>query len=454
MTFKARPTMWRLFAWGLVFWLGFGWLGPAPGAETFEAGKLLALRPQGLQKGSMAQQRPLPFLAQFRPPELRRRPELADAVRTKPMLLPLPAFGSSPRKGDDFGLLPVVLFFDKKGEIRNILAPSAIYNTETGLKGAFRWLGFLPNGAKYTLIAIQALDVDSDYIAEFEIPRLGETGRWAASASFRFERDPTKTFFGLGPDSGTEGEAGFTQRQVVTFLSLGINFLGHFRFSYNERFRYVLIEGGGRVLDTFIGDAFPGAAGVGTWTTISARGLSLQYDDRDSGVTPTRGYFGLFGVEFSQTALGSETSFTRVFGEVKAYVPWPSTQWISVARITSSFVDNRNLVHFEQSLLGGKDFRGFPSRRFVDRGIFIVNLEERIRVGRLELLRFPFDLETAPFVEFGQVFNTVGDIELRRIQVSVGLGFRAVVRPNVVGKIDVGAADEGINIRVGVDYPF
>ncbi|HJM42908.1 MAG TPA: hypothetical protein QF870_06260, partial [Nitrospinota bacterium] len=110
--------------------------------------------------------------------------------------------------------------------------------------------------------------------------------------------------------------------------------------------------------------------------------------------------------------------------------------------------------HYEQSVLGGKDFRGYPSGRFVDRGVFTVSLEERIRVIRLELLRVPFDVEAAPFVEFGQVFNDLEDIEARRLQVSYGLGIRAVVRPDVVGKIDVGAADEGMNIRVGLDYPF
>ncbi|MBI2880466.1 MAG: BamA/TamA family outer membrane protein, partial [Candidatus Tectomicrobia bacterium] len=375
-------------------------------------------------------------------------------VRTEPLILPLPAFATSPNKGDEFGLLPVVLFFDEQGKVESILAPSAIYNTGTGLKGAFRWLGYLPNEAKYRLIAIQSLDVDSDFLADFEAPRLGEGGMWAASVGVRFERDPTEVFFGFGPDSRSEDKAGFTRRDLKGFLSLGLNFLERFRISYNERLRHALLEGGGRVLENFIGDGFPDAPGVKTWTTISARGLNLTYDTRDSGTTPTQGVFGLVGFELSQTAWGSETSFTRTFGEVKAYFPWPSTQWISAVRLAGSFVDNDNLPHYEQSILGGSDFRGFPSDRFVDRGVFKVNLEERVRVLRVELLRVPFDVETAPFVEVGQVFHSAGDIQFRQIRVSYGVGFRAVVRPNVVGKIDVGAADEGMNIRVGIDYPF
>ena len=132
----------------------------------------------------------------------------------------------------------------------------------------------------------------------------------------------------------------------------------------------------------------------------------------------------MVGVEISQQALGSEQSFTRVYGEAKAFIPWPNTQWISAVRVFSSFIDNGGVPHYEQSVLGGKDFRGFPSGRFVDRGVFTVNLEERIWVIRLELLRVPFDVEAAPFVEFGQVFNDLEDIEARRLQVSYGLGIR------------------------------
>ena len=179
-----------------------------------------------------------------------------------------------------------------------------------------------------------------------------------------------------------------------------------------------------------------------------------MYDSSDSGPTPTKGYIGLIGIESSQKALGSKQSFTRITGEAKAYIPWPSAQWVSALRVYGSFVDYRHLPHYELSVLGGKDFRGFPSGRFVDRGVVILNLEERIRVARLEMLRVPFNVEAAPFIEFGQVFNRLEDIGSSKIQTSYGLGVRAVVRPNVVAKIDVGAAGEGLNGRVGLDYPF
>ncbi len=461
---KIRVLGWTL---GLAVWLSVGCAGLSSlHAETSQPLPPLKKSPQQPQLLVLSPQTKPPALpsslnllmhAQFQPSTLRRRPEIKEENgRTRPLFLPLPAIASNPNKGVDFGILPVVLFFDKEnsGRIKNILAPSLIFNTETGLKGAFRWLGYLPKGAKYQLIAIQSIDVDSDYIAEIQAPRIGPNDRFAAATGVRFERDPTKVFYGFGPDSRKGGKSGLIQRQYLASLSAGINLLEHFRVSYNERLRVALIEDGGGSQDPFIGDTFPGASGVRTWSTISARGLSVLFDTRDSGATPTRGYFGMVGIEISQQALGSEQSFTRVYGEAKAFIPWPNTQWISAVRVFSSFIDNGGVPHYEQSVLGGKDFRGFPSGRFVDRGVFTVNLEERIQVIRLELLRVPFDVEAAPFVEFGQVFNDLADIEARRLQVSYGLGIRAVVRPDVVGKIDIGVADEGLNIRVGLDYPF
>jgi len=35
-----------------------------------------------------------------------------------------------------------------------------------------------------------------------------------------------------------------------------------------------------------------------------------------------------------------------------------------------------------------------------------------------------------------------------------GIGFRAVVRPNIVGRVDMGVGNEGLKMFVGLGYPF
>jgi len=409
--------------------------------------------PSALPPGTLSSPDIFPPLAQVTEPQLRRRPELSE-VRTKPLFIPLPAVSASPNKGNEFGLLPVLLFFDDQGKVQNIFAPSGINNTKTGFKGALRWLGFLPNDARYKLIASQSTDVDSDYQAEVLAPKIGPDGRYAGGFGIRFEVDPTEVFYGFGPDSRDENISGFTRRDVKGFITGGINFLEYFLVSYTERFRYIRLEPGGRALDLFIGQAFPGTPGVNAFKVISARGPTLIYDTRDNGTTPTRGFYGEVGIEASESALGSSFSFVRVHGQVKTLVPWPSNQWIGVVRLATSYVDNKSLPPYELSVLGGRDFRGYPDSRFIDRGVVKLNVEERIRMARLEVMRVPFDLEAAPFLEFGQVFDSPSKVALQETRVSYGMGLRAVVRPNVVGKVDIGAAGEGVNIFVGLDYPF
>ena len=45
-------------------------------------------------------------------------------------------------------------------------------------------------------------------------------------------------------------------------------------------------------------------------------------------------------------------------------------------------------------------------------------------------------------------------IATERLRVAFGMGFRAVARPNVVGKVDVGFGEEGARLFVGLGYPF
>jgi hypothetical protein len=65
-----------------------------------------------------------------------------------------------------------------------------------------------------------------------------------------------------------------------------------------------------------------------------------------------------------------------------------------------------------------------------------------------------FDLELAPFLEAGQVFRRVTDSPVNDLHWVYGMGFRGVVRPQIVGFVDVGRGSEGFSVFTGVDYPF
>ncbi len=81
-------------------------------------------------------------------------------------------------------------------------------------------------------------------------------------------------------------------------------------------------------------------------------------------------------------------------------------------------------------------------------------MEVRTRVWSLRLFGVNAVLELSPFVEAGQVFRKVTESPVGDLHWVGGLGFRGVVRPQIVGFVDIGYGAEGSAIFTGVDYPF
>ncbi len=64
------------------------------------------------------------------------------------------------------------------------------------------------------------------------------------------------------------------------------------------------------------------------------------------------------------------------------------------------------------------------------------------------------DWEIAPFIDIGEVARDLIDVTARNFAVNPGLGFRAVVRPSVVGRVDIGFGKEGPAVFATLGYPF
>ena len=64
------------------------------------------------------------------------------------------------------------------------------------------------------------------------------------------------------------------------------------------------------------------------------------------------------------------------------------------------------------------------------------------------------DFELAPFLDTGQVFNSFKDVSFQDYRMTPGVGFRAIVRPNVVGRLDYGYSREGGKQFCGFGLPL
>jgi hemolysin activation/secretion protein len=126
-----------------------------------------------------------------------------------------------------------------------------------------------------------------------------------------------------------------------------------------------------------------------------------------------------------------------------------------VARLAGSQVVGDDAPFLEKSTLGGETtLRGYGRYRFIDNSYLLLNLEERIRLFRWKVFNVTADWELAPFVDIGSVMASLGRASPTSFQINVGIGARAVVRPNIIGRVDVGVGSEGPAVFVGLGYPF
>ena len=87
---------------------------------------------------------------------------------------------------------------------------------------------------------------------------------------------------------------------------------------------------------------------------------------------------------------------------------------------------------------GETTLRGYGRNRFIDNSYLLLNLEERIRLFRWEIFNVTADWELAPFIDFGSVMKSIAQFSTRSFEFNPGMGFRAVVPPNIIGRVDVG----------------
>jgi hemolysin activation/secretion protein len=107
------------------------------------------------------------------------------------------------------------------------------------------------------------------------------------------------------------------------------------------------------------------------------------------------------------------------------------------------------------SVLGGEQpLRGYGAGRFYDRDSFSTTVELRHKMFTFDAVTTKLDIEIAPFVDLGRVFSSTSTDPLDHLHPVVGVGFRGIARPFVVGYVDVGYGSDGAAVFTGLNYPF
>ena len=400
-------------------------------------------------------------------------------VRAEVSFVPVPEIILDPNEGNTYGLMGVAMFLNERSEIQYMLAPDIRYNETKGIFPVFRLFGYPTQLRRYSIALGKSTTKDEKYEVEYHDRGLLD-GRMFVHALSSFEQDSTERFFGFGSETDESNEANYTSRNLEGWVEPGYWIVPTVYLSYRMRIRRFSTSAGQVNGVPFLTVCPPTATGpycnprtVGRrreirQTNTFDRGrfpghyfshrFEVGYDTRDSIDLPTRGAYSQLYFELADRVLGSSTSYTKFGLNTRGYIPLRGERRnpIIALRGTLDYVTGpRDTPFWERSAIGGRrSLRGYGSDRFVGFNRTVASIELRTNVYQRRLFGVKAELELAPFVDTGQVFKGVTSNPVSDMRWNYGLGFRGIVRPQILAFVDLGQGDEGFKVFTGIDYPF
>jgi outer membrane protein assembly factor BamA len=368
----------------------------------------------------------------------------------------VPAISTSPNDGRDFGVIVPYLNSDEEGNLRSLFAPMVIHNSFLGVRGTLNYFHYWSGGSQMELVGSYTEEIERKLKFRYQDPGFIE-GLFFVDIGAEFFKNATKRFFGLEQITPESNESNYTGREITAHWNFGVHLNDVTRLAVNQRFRNVEIQPGGVEALPFSRDRFSDVSGI-SGATILAHRLVFQYDTRDNWFTPTAGTrveaFGEIAQNFDR-GKDDDLMYFRYGLDVRQIIPSPSKRYIFMARATVQLSFGEGIPFFEQSSLGGEDnLRGYGRDRFIDKHMISFSVEERIHLFALKMFNVSVECEMAPFVDMGRTYRDFKSGQFNDWEFTPGVGFRGLVRPNVVGRVDWAYSREGGAVFAGLNYPF
>lgn len=375
--------------------------------------------------------------------------------RVKVVTVPLPVIASSPNEGITAGALTAFLIHNKRDEITAMLAPQVNHNQNFGITASLYGAIYPVPERTIEFNLSQSGKVNHDY--EVRVRDITLLDKKLELNAFLFKlADGSSRFFGFEAKSPRQLERNYANDELGYSISAGYQVGRHIQITLGDRFRDVSIKPGAISSLPYIKNRFTAATvpGIDGFTTHAPR-LSLSYSTLDNRDTPTFGGYARITFEPTIKALGGAGDYRHYEFEAKGYIPFDNARYVSVFRFMYNQTLGPTVPFLEQSILGGENtLRGYGRNRFIDNSFFLCNLEQRIRLFRWEVFNVTADWEIAPFIDLGAVMESLDKASGKNFEFNPGIGFRAIVRPNIVGRVDLGIGKDGPALFVGLGYPF
>jgi outer membrane protein assembly factor BamA len=211
-----------------------------------------------------------------------------------------------------------------------------------------------------------------------------------------------------------------------------------------------------------IGTRYNKILGEGTNHNFLNR-VSIVFDTRDDIIIPTKGaQLVAYGGLASRDGAFNGSLYTEAGFDGRAFVPLQEKTVIAMHMALRYLPTAHDVPFWALSSIGGADvviggaqpLRGFGNGRFYDRNSFSSSVEFRRNVVTFQAVATSVELELAPFIDVGRVFDRTSTLPFDQLHKVAGLGFRGIARPFVVGFVDIGYGSEGVAVFTGLNYPF
>lgn len=367
----------------------------------------------------------------------------------------IPAVATSKNDGVDVGVIVPYIFADDEGRVTQIVAPMYIHNEFVGSRATLNLFRYPARGEQIRLIASVTEKTERKFLLDYQTLFLNG-GQYSLEGNVGFFKNGTARFFGIGNQTRTDQETNYTDRELLGFITGGLYVGPGRRLTWTERLRNVEVQVGAVPNVPYTQSVFPAIKGTGG-ATVWGHKLAFLDDTRDDTLTPTVGsYLALF-MELAQSLTAdTNTVFSRYGFDYRVLLPNQTKQYTFVFRARlDATVGGAEIPFFERSSLGGQtSLRGFGVGRFVDNHALVFNFEERIQLFHVKVFGTVAEVETAPFLDVGKVTDTFRYRAFSNYEANPGIGFRAIARPNVVGRVDFATGNEGRAVFAGLDFPF
>ena len=372
------------------------------------------------------------------------------------MFVRLPIIDTDPNRGITYGVMPIIVLQGENDDrIKQIHAPSLTYNKDFKLSPTYRYYYYPEEDAAF-VGRVSRAKYENEVMAEYTDHSVFGTP-YDVLGRIQKNRDAGQRFFGFGPNSQKGAESNYIQDYWLYNWGIGAPLRPESPLRARLSQRYTasrVLNGPIPGLPTFA-TAFPQEFAEHAQQTAETR-LTLDYDTRDHAVTTSRGAYAEIFAESSERGFLSEYDYQRYGGEARLFAPVPEhpAQVIALQGRYEQLLGPTPPFWILPSMGGKYSLRAYGDGRYVDRGTATFNIEDRIKMYEARTAGVTTEIQVAPFVGIGSVFDNPQQATAKTVRPVVGAAVRAVARPQVVGSVDFGIGREGLSVFTDINYSF